>query len=88
MTTTTYQGYANYATWAVALWMDNDEELSKELHKLAHRDPRRMIQRVDDLKELVNDILPDLGGTLAGDLLGWAVDQVDWREILESHDEE
>ncbi len=85
---TTYQGYANYATWAVALWMDNDEYLSKELHNLAHRDSRAMHRRVDALKDLVSEILPDLGGSLAGDLLGWATDQVDWQEILESHDEE
>lgn len=41
----------------------------------------------DDLKAMVNDeecgFLPDLGG-MAGDLLAWAVEQVNWDEIADS----
>ena len=41
----------------------------------------------DDLKAMVDDeecgFLPDVGG-MAGDLLGWAVGQVNWDEIADS----
>jgi hypothetical protein len=41
-----YNGWTNYETWAVGLWIDNDEglqnrttELANDLFKEAHKDP-------------------------------------------------
>jgi len=30
-----YSGYSNYPTWAVKLWMDNDEALFDTANKIA-----------------------------------------------------
>jgi hypothetical protein len=45
MTNEQYQGYANYPTWNVKLWMDNDEgsqeyytELAREIYSGASSD--------------------------------------------------
>lgn len=31
-----YNGYANYETWNVALWLDNDPGTSRDVMQLAH----------------------------------------------------
>lgn len=35
-TETTYEGWANYETWNVALWLTNDDPLYRELVRYAH----------------------------------------------------
>lgn len=35
MTDTTYNGWKNWATWNVALWLGNDEELYKTARRCA-----------------------------------------------------
>jgi hypothetical protein len=43
------------------------------------------IRVADGLKEWVrNDLAPDLGASFAADLLGYALDQVDWFEIADA----
>jgi hypothetical protein len=37
MTDTTYNGWSNYATWNVNLWLDNDEGFYHDLVSLTHR---------------------------------------------------
>ena len=43
--TQTYTGYTNYETWAVCLWLDNEEYSSAWLHGvMVHR--QRSLQRL------------------------------------------
>ena len=107
---TTHNGWTNYETWAVALWIDNEEWSQERAQEIA-RDARRegpehvnvksgiwdaaraeVYILSDELKTWVRDtppddggMLPDLGATLASDLLGAAVSEVNWYEIAEHY---
>jgi hypothetical protein len=96
-----YQGYAN-ETRMVALWIDNDPGLYEQRRELLgqirrspgkspvlSRDERVLYAFEDALKSWVRDeMMPDLGATLAADLLGAALDDVDWRELAQAWIEE
>lgn len=93
-----YNGWTNYETWAVALWIDNEpcsyavrQDLAREAWDEAEdsrtgcRSTNARIALVDSLKAWVDDeMIPDLGATLAADLLSGAVSEVDWREIADN----
>lgn len=97
---TDYQGWTNYETWCVGLWIDNDEGTSRERARLvdvawadAEADPDRMFTQsetalyrlAETLKTWVTDeLVPDLGATFAADLLGAALAEVNWRELADT----
>lgn len=88
-----YNGWANYETWVTALWIDNEEGSYRARKELA-----RDFVSIDGDDEPTNDVegyavalkewveetyLPDLGPSLAADLLNAALGEVDWREMAE-----
>lgn len=96
MEDTKYQGWANYETWNVKLWMDNDEgsyhhwkESAQEAYDSASgnsfrtREQRAADNLADTLKDEHAEMLPELDG-FAGDLLTAAFGEVNWREIAAS----
>lgn len=92
----TYNGWKNYETWAVKLWMDNcegDQEFFSEMTKevIENTEIRgeyltleeyQLIDLSDALKEYFVDNQPETLGVYA-DLLGAALSEVNWREIAE-----
>ena len=99
-----YQGWTNYETWNVALWIDNDQgtyEMVKEWAKEAWKEaetpkyPWLTQERgavyilAERIKELVGDGNP-LGGdaSMYTDLLNGALFEVNWREIATARIEE
>jgi hypothetical protein len=79
-----YNGWINYPTWAVNLWLSNDEGLYSDTTDLVQRLKAAEDEHAlaDYLKSWVtDDLAPDLGATFAADLFGYALDQVDWDEI-------
>jgi hypothetical protein len=95
-----YNGWANYATWGVALIIDNDQGLysmrCEEVQRLYDEtdeelsvEERRSEARnavADWLKDWVSDeLVGDLSeNMMASQLMGAALCEVDWDEIAEN----
>ncbi len=86
-----YNGWRNYETWVVNLWLTNDEVSYNSLYDLAKETPDKFalsqILRVDteerfyDLRDnSVNEI--EIPGMFQ-DLLMKAIGRVDWLEVAE-----
>lgn len=89
MSENTYEGWTNRETWLVNLWLTNEEGLYRDACEAAG------IMSGADLDDWLSDYVrvnfaenahPWLGG-LVGDLLGAALNRVDWREIGEAFTE-
>jgi hypothetical protein len=99
----THNGWKNFPTWAVNLWLENDEGLhnaTREIVGNVAQEARTADQVVDGiwtveqatrynvadaLRTWVQDELaPDLGASFAADLLGYALDEVDWDEVADA----
>ena len=89
----TYNGWTNYPTWNVNLWLSNDEgtynyvreSIFGSAYDPADCEKPARIDAADTIKTIVRDELaPDLGASFAADLLGYALDQVNWLEIADA----
>jgi hypothetical protein len=92
----TYNGWTNYETWSVKLWLDNDHgtyERTQELARWAWHEGRTRFQGrenvtrrilADVIEEMVKDAMPDLEASMFSDLLTYAVGRVNWFEIAEN----
>lgn len=96
MTKKEYNGWYNYETWVVALWMDNERgsyDQAREQARQALEDAKPTYASqtktqaatcllADALKEQHEEALPEVQG-FAADLLNAAMSEVDWYEIAE-----
>jgi len=89
-----YNGYTNYPTWAVSLWLDNTSgmyEIIKEIYlDMKHRSDHPEL--ADWIKEYTEDNSPLIEeSSLYSDLLNHSLQKVNWYEIednyIESFDE-
>jgi hypothetical protein len=78
-----YNGWTNYETWNVKFWMDNDEGEYPYWQERAEENRDEVYDLSQELKEYYQDNMPKLAGTYA-DLLGAALDSVNWYEIAEN----
>lgn len=87
-----YNGHANFASWCVSLWIDDDEYLSAEIQGLAHEAYVRgdsVYMFSAELKDFISEMMPELNeSSMVADLLGWAVDVVDFDELAENYYDE
>lgn len=94
----TYNGWTNYETWAVKLWMDNEQssyrywksttqEMWDEAEATSYSTREQSASRdlADKLKEEFEENNPLASeASVWSDLLGAALCEVNWREIAEN----
>ena len=81
----------NYETWAVMLWIDNDEYSQEEARLIAAPDlPREVVESA--VREFVEECMMPEGtfdtATVATDLLNHALAMVDWTAVVAALREE
>ena len=85
-TDTTYNGWPNYETWCVNLWLTNEQGSDAMLQSIVNDSAKDY--RASFLKEYVIEFAPLDGANMYVDLLQAALDNVDWREIIRVHQED
>ncbi len=96
MNNKTHNGWYNYETWAVALWMDNEQgsqERWRESALLALENPGSYYHAgftreemaasalEDELRAAHEESMPEMKPDVYFDLLTAAMSEVNWREI-------
>ena len=81
-----YNGWTNWETWIVNLWMDNDQKIYDHYGKMARveisKDKRSASYKLSlAIQEQVDDWMPHLDNSLYLDLLNGAMREVNWIEI-------
>lgn len=77
-----YNGYSNYPTWNVALWIDNEEGLYNQRLEIMQR-AGTSYDASKALKTWYEETFPSPETGPQADILGYAMDHVDWLELAE-----
>ena len=95
---TSYNGWSNYETWVVNLWLGNDEGSYNTCRTLAQRcfegavadqvlirKERACYQLANELKEMLEDGNPLASeASVYSDVLNASISEVNWKEIANS----
>ncbi len=84
-----YNGWANYETWLVALWLDNGQGTQNEARRIVRR-ATSDYRAADMLKEYVSELVdPEekIQG-LAADLMNAALSEVEWVEVAQHYQDD
>ena len=91
-TAKTYNGWTNYETWIAGMYFDGnytgEETYSEVRHmvkRLAHKGPWHVGEY---LKEELQGCIPDMGASLAADLLNAAISEINFHELAEHYIQE
>ena len=89
-----YNGYNNYETWLIALWIDNDQYYQEAVHELAERyaddagehDLNGYASAIKDFVEEMPDVAGALeNGGMVADMINSTLSSVDWYELAEMY---
>ncbi len=82
-----YNGWSNYETWCVNLWLSNDQGIYEAVNELidGYDEDANVVAIADDIEAFVGE-LPECASvreqaSFVSDLLGAALSVVDWYEI-------
>lgn len=76
-----YNGYKNYPTWCLSLWIDNDEGLYLQFREESSFGVSKL---ADLIRQEVESWVNEVGNVgFIVDVLVWTLDQIDWEEIAE-----
>lgn len=85
----TYNGWANYETWVINMWLSNDEGIYEETNGIIEQQLNEpVITACEALKDFVEELAEaTTSGVLGGssfvtDLFQGALSEVDWREVV------
>lgn len=87
----TYNGWSTYETWAMALWIDNEEwsytsaRVLRDNARIGADDHLARVRLADELKNWQERKMPNLPASVFSDLLGAAFGEIDWFEIAEHY---
>lgn len=70
-----HNGYENYATWCVSLWLTNEYHLYVAAQENA--------ESIEELQEFVLTLLPEMPGMFS-DLVSHVLAHVNWIEVQEA----
>lgn len=97
METKTHNGWTNYETWNIKLWMDNEANTQEYWRDRAinwlsisiadnvfTKEERATLDLADEIRDEFNEGMPDLGCSTYADLLNGAMSEVNWYEIAKS----
>ena len=94
-----YNGWTNYETWAVNLWLTNEEgsynywqqearetfdQVDLSEHTYSSRQDAAKYALSERMKDDITENIPDGVNGMYADLLGAAISEVNWSEIAES----
>lgn len=81
----TYNGFENYETWNVNLWLNNDETMYRYCMYLVHR-TRKEENQTYELSKLIQEYVENKSPAMTGmfaDIITHALNAVDWYRIAE-----
>ena len=82
-----YNGWRNYETWNVKLWLDNDQGTYYHILELGEEN-EDVYDLAKAIEDFIDELRPDIEASLFSDLLSAALSEVDWHEIAEAVAEE
>jgi hypothetical protein len=87
-----YNGWKNFETWNVKLWIDNEYAWYQDIKEMVEQmdeddDVHDLAEQIENWFDMMfEDDIPKTGPL--ADLLNGAIREVDWREIAEAFLEE